>query len=133
MNYVLPPYALGQVAPKPKPKKAHPELDIQKAIQQTFKLKYGVVLCHYDAGGARMRGDGRPVNTGIPAGHPDLMGFLPPSGRGVACEVKAPGNRPTELQERFLSLLEAKGVITFWADSVQMAVAKFEMLRKGAA
>ena len=116
------------VPPKVK-RKATPERDVQKAIVDTFRMKYRVALVHVDAGAAGMR-SGMAAHQGgystIPAGFPDLVGVVPPQGRAIYIEVKAPGNQPTELQTRYLELLRGKGALAFWADSVASALAQFE-------
>ena len=106
-----------------------PEKLVQKAIQEAFRLRYRVALVHVDSGAAGMRrgqGAGQGGYSATPAGFPDLVGVLPPSGRAVYVEVKAPGNRPTELQTRMLDALRAKGAVAFYADSVESAIQKFE-------
>jgi hypothetical protein len=135
MNYPLPPFGLGMCAPKkPTRKKASPEKDIQKAIQQAFRLRYTIALVHVDSGAASMRqgqGKGQGGHSATPAGFPDLVGVVPPQGWAIYVEVKAPGNRPTELQTRMLELLRNKGAIAFWADSVESACQQFEQARRG--
>ena len=106
-----------------------PESLVQKAIVQAFRLKHNIALVHVDSGGAGFRAGqarGQGGHSATPAGFPDLHGPYPPSGRAVYIEVKAPGNKPTELQTRMLQLLASKGAIAFWADSVDSALAQFE-------
>ena len=126
----LPPFGLGMCEPKKLVrKKASPEKDVQKAIQQAFRLRYNIGLVHIDSGGAGFRsgqGKGQGGFSATPAGFPDLVGVFPPSGRAVYVEVKAPGNKPTELQTRMLDLLRSKGAIAFCADSADSALAQFE-------
>lgn len=52
---------------------------------------------------------GRLVRYGLCKGSADLIGILAPTGRLVALEVKRPGERPTEEQERFLALVRSMG------------------------
>lgn len=114
---------------KKRTKKPAPEKLVQRAIVDAFRLRYRVALVHVDSGAAGMRrgqGAGQGGYSATPAGFPDLVGVLPPSGRAVYVEVKAPGNRPTELQTRMLDALRLKGAIAFWADSVDSALAQFE-------
>jgi len=116
-------------------KKAQPEKAVQKAIQQAFRVRYNIGLVHVDAGAASMRhgqGVGQGGHSATPAGFPDLVGVFPPSGRAVYIEVKAPGNKPTELQTRMLQLLRDKGAIAMWADSVDDALAQFEAAKAAA-
>lgn len=49
-------------------------------------------------------------------GVPDRLVVLP-FGRVIAVEVKAPGKRPTALQERALAQLQGLGVAATWVDS----------------
>ena len=129
-----PPFGLGMCAPKRVSKpKAHPEKDVQKTIQQAFRLQHNVALVHVDSGGASFR-QGQAVHQGghsaTPAGFPDLVGVIPPTGRALYIEVKAPGGKPTELQIRMLELLRGKGAIAFWADSVESALFQFDQARR---
>lgn len=120
-----------QAATKKPAKKRKPgvvlEKDIQKAIQQAFRLK-GIALYATDAGSAGMRAamsEGARGYSSLPSGFPDLIGCAP-GGRFVALEVKRPGNTPTELQDAFLALFRSKGAIAFWADSVESALRQFQ-------
>lgn len=126
----VPPFGLGMCEPKRQPKrKAQPEKAVQKAIQDAFRLKFNIALVHVDSGAAGMRrgqAAGAGGHSSTPAGFPDLVGCFPPSGRAVYIEVKAPGNKPTELQTRFLEVLRSKGAIAFWADSVESALSQFQ-------
>jgi len=119
----------GFCEPKPKKRKAQPEKAVQRAIQDAFRLKHRIALVHVDSGAAGMRqGQARGAGgySATPAGFPDLVGVVPPSGRAIYIEVKAPGDKPTELQVRMLAFLAAKGAIAFWASSVAEALAQFE-------
>lgn len=122
----------GFCAPvRPKAKKAQPEKGVQRAIQQAFRLQHGIALVYVDAGAAGMRqGQARGAGgySATPAGFPDLVGVVPPSGRAIYIEVKAPGGKPTELQLRMLAALASKGAVAFWADSVASALEQFERL-----
>ena len=119
----------GFCTPKRKAKSRTPERLVQRAIQDAFRLHYQVALVHVDSGAAGMRqGQARGAGgySATPAGFPDLVGVVPPSGRAIYIEVKAPGCKPTELQLRMLAALAAKGAIAFWADSVASALLQFE-------
>jgi len=128
MTIPSPVWGLGLCAPKRK-RKAQPEKAVQRAIQDAFRLKFNIALVHVDSGAAGMR-QGRAAGQGgyssTPAGFPDLVGVVPPSGRAIYIEVKAPGGKPTNAQVSMLALLVAKGAIAFWADSVVSALAQFE-------
>ena len=104
------------------------ERDIQRAIVRAFLVKYRIVLFHADSGGAGMRSglsEGVRAYTSLPAGFPDLLGVIP-GGRALFVEVKRPGNKPTDLQTRFLESFRLKGAVAFWADSVESALQQFE-------
>jgi hypothetical protein len=135
MNETITPWGLGMCAPKKAPKrKASPEKDVQKTIQQAFRLQFNIGLVHIDAGGAGFRsgqGAGQGGHSATPAGFPDLVGVVPPSGRAIYIEVKAPGNKPTDIQTRMLDLLRNKGAIAFWADSVESALGQFKQAMLG--
>ena len=65
---------------------------------------------------------GLPVkfnNMGIyaKAGVSDILACI--KGRFVAIEVKRPGKKPSDLQERFLDAVNTIGGFAFWADSLQ--------------
>ena len=117
----------GFCAPTRK-RKAQPERAVQKAIQDAFRLQHRIALVHVDSGAAGMRqgcARGAGGYSATPAGFPDLLGVVPPHGRAIYIEVKAPGGKPTELQVRMLDALRAKGAVAFWADSVASALAQF--------
>ena len=128
MTYAFPPFGLGMCEPKRPKKKSTPEKAVQKAIQDAFRLKFGIALVRVDSGAAGMRrgqAAGQGGYSSTPAGFPDLVGCFPPSGRAVYIEVKAPGGKLTQAQESMLAILKAKGAIAFWADSVASALAQF--------
>ena len=65
---------------------------------------------------------GLPVkfnNMGIyaKAGVSDILACI--KGRFVAIEVKRPGKKPSDLQERFLDAINTIGGLAFWADNLQ--------------
>ena len=130
MTYTLPPYGVGTCDPVRKRKaKANPERLVQKDIQDAFRLRYRIALVHVDAGGASFRsGEARGQGgfSATPAGFPDLVGVIPPTGRAIYIEVKAAGKKPTTIQANFLELLREKGAVAFWADSLDSALAQFE-------
>ena len=105
------------------------ERDIEKAIQEAFRLKHRILLFKTDSGAAGMRpgsSEGFRGYSGLPNGFPDLLGCIPGSGRVVVIECKRPGNKPTANQEHYLSLFRSWGGIAFWADSVDSALAQFD-------
>lgn len=125
----VPPFGLCMCEPKRPKKKPTPEKAVQKAIQDAFRLKFGIALVHVDSGAAGMRrglGAGQGGHSATPAGFPDLVGVVPPIGRAIYIEVKAAGGKLTQAQESMLAILKAKGAIAFWADSVASALAQFD-------
>jgi hypothetical protein len=60
-----------------------------------------------------------PVQTGMGAVTLDCLACL--SGRFIAIETKAPGKRPTPLQETTLTKIAEAGGVTLVIDSVDMA------------
>ena len=74
---------------------------------------------------------GLPVkfnNMGIyaKAGVSDILACI--KGRFVAIEVKRPGKKPSDLQERFLDAVNTIGGLAFWADSLQEVKDKLKEL-----
>lgn len=74
---------------------------------------------------------GLPVkfnNMGIyaKAGVSDILACV--KGRFVAIEVKRPGKKPSDLQERFLDAVNTIGGFAFWADSLQEVKDKLKEL-----
>src|SRR6185437_6434795 len=55
-------------------------------------------------------------NRGIRTGQPDTL--LIHDGRAIYCELKAPGNTPSDAQKEMGAEIEAAGGHWFWADSV---------------
>jgi hypothetical protein len=55
-------------------------------------------------------------NRGIRAGQPDTL--LLCDGRAIYCELKAPGNKPSDAQLEMGREIEWAGGVWFWADSV---------------
>lgn len=55
-------------------------------------------------------------------GIPDIIGTLPPAGRGLFVELKAPGKRPRPDQLAFLTEMKAAGAVAFWTDEPQGVV-----------
>ena len=120
------------------------EKGIEKAIQQAFKLKHRIRLEKMDAGGSEARKGLRMLPASlrdalqcpeelpfglslwlhIPPGFPDLVGALSPT-RCIFIEVKKPGGRFQEGQKAFLEQRRLEGHCAFWADSVDVALAKY--------
>lgn len=113
--------------PKPKPPL---EKSVQRAIIEAFWAKYRIELVPTDAGGKGFRGKNGAIHghSGIPSGFPDLVGVIPPTGRAIYIEVKRKGNKviPGGLQDGWLQKLFNSGAVSFWADSVDMAIGMYE-------
>ena len=65
--------------------------------------------------------DGKPINTGVPVGFPDLM-VLRRDGKACFIETKVHPRRPTEEQLRVQSLLRASGYRSGTAYTVEEAM-----------
>jgi len=111
------------------------ERDIQAAIVQAFRLRHRIVLIPIDAGAAGMRSNLSKVHahSNIPEGFPDLLGIIPGSGRCLLIEVKRPGAKPRANQIAFLKWGADQGAVSFWADSVDSALAQYEEQTRSAA
>ena len=120
------------------------EKGIEQAIRQAFKLKHRITLEKTDAGGSTTRKGLRMLPKSlqdalqcpselpfglslwlhIPPGFPDLVGAISPT-RLLFIEVKKPGGRFQEGQKAFLEARRQEGHAAFWADSVDVALAKY--------
>ncbi len=120
------------------------ERSVEKAIQQAFLLKHRIKLEKTDAGGSASQKGLRRLPASlvdalqcpselpfglslwlhIPPGFPDLLGAITAT-RLLFIEVKKPGGRFQEGQKEFLDARRAEGHAAFWADSVDVALAKY--------
>ena len=120
------------------------EKGIEKAIQQAFKLQHRIKLEKTDAGGSTHQKGLRKLPASladalqcpselpfglslwlhIPPGFPDLVGAITAT-RLLFIEVKKPGGRFQEGQKAFLEARTKEGHCAFWADSVDVALAKY--------
>lgn len=100
---------------KPKPSDGELESAIQRKAIKALR-KRGVFVSRANA--FQIEYEGRHIN-GAEAGHSDLCGCLPPTGRAWYIEMKRPGNKPTPLQAKFIAARRAEGAIADWADSVE--------------
>ena len=96
----------------------------EKQIMQAIQLelsKIGVRLLRNNVG---MLEDsrGQKVKYGLCKGSSDLIGWIIPSGRFVAVEVKTPIGRATPEQINFIEAVNRGGGIAFIARSVEEAV-----------
>lgn len=95
------------------------ETDIQTAIRIELS-KRGCFVQRTNSATLYTK-DGRPVRIGIP-GQSDLCGHRPGDGRAWYIEVKRPGEKPRENQERFLRQMRDSGALAGVAHSVEEAV-----------
>jgi hypothetical protein len=85
------------------------EAPILRGCQELLKLR-GFPYWRMNSG-ALVNPKGRPVRFGFP-GCPDLWSLVPPSGRLLAIEAKAPGGKPTEAQWAVLGAIRAAGGVS---------------------
>ncbi len=84
-----------------------PEVDIQHDILELLEMHPAIAWAkRMNVGRAKM--GQRWVMFGFP-GCSDIIGQMA-DGRFFACEVKKPGEKPTEAQQRFLDQVAVKGV-----------------------
>ena len=95
------------------------ETDIQTAIRIELS-KRGCFVQRTNSATLYTK-DGRPVRIGVP-GQSDLCGHRPGDGRAWCIEVKKPGEKPRENQERFLQAMRDSGALAGVAHSVEEAV-----------
>jgi len=117
----------------PRKKLDNPEGQILSAIMEYLALRK--VWCW------RVNNSGMPIRdrfgnvTGmkkstLPAGHSDIAGILPVSGKSLFIEVKAKGKKPTPEQYAFIEKVKANGGVALWADDVRTVVDIIEPLLK---
>lgn len=78
----------------------------------------GIICWRQNTGVAKMTGKGgkeRPVTFSIP-GTPDIVGMVVPFGTFFGLEVKRPGGRLSEAQERFRAIVRCSGGIYLQCD-----------------
>jgi hypothetical protein len=94
------------------------EKDIQKRILEKLARR-GVFAWRNNSGMmfGKHKGKKWAVKMGA-AGSADIIGILP-SGRFLAIEVKQPGKKPSEIQEKFLSRIRNNGGLAFVATSTE--------------
>jgi hypothetical protein len=97
----------------------------EKSLMNDVRIalgKIGCIVIRMNVGTFLDPHDGRPVNTGIPVGFPDLM-VLRPDGKACFIETKIHPRKPTEDQLRIQALLRSKGYPAGTAYSVDEALA----------
>ena len=105
------------------------ERDIQAAIRIALGLCPDVLLWRNAAGVTAH--EGRVSRFGLAPGAADLLGILTVDGVGIflAIEVKRPGGKLSEHQDRWRALVERRGGIYVLADSVLAALDGIEAAR----
>lgn len=97
------------------------ESEVQKKIMNMLTTHPKVAWAYVTSSGyVKGVNGGRMFKVGVP-GMSDIMGQLK-DGRLFAIEVKAPGNKPTELQQQFIADVNKYGGQAGWADSVETAI-----------
>lgn len=125
----------GRYNLSPKKKKAHPEHDIQVAffahVRGLQVLIPELALAHAPKNDFKRTGNAKRdfahwaylkaegVVAGVPDIHIPLAGAL---GKSFWLELKAPGNYPTDEQEKFMEMLEGQGHFADWTDSAEKAI-----------
>ena len=84
------------------------ESTIQREIRLRLGARSDVILWRNNTGLAT-NADGSRTRYGLCVGSSDLIGVLVPSGRFVALEIKAPGQKSTAEQRLFLALVAKSG------------------------
>lgn len=104
-------------------KRKRPEAGVQKKIV-AWLVAHGVAVAVTDAGAlARL---GLNMRCGIPKGWPDLTCCLPPNGRFMGIEVKAPKGIQDEDQIKWQDWIVWLGGICILAKSVEDVIAGLE-------
>jgi hypothetical protein len=60
-------------------------------------------------------------------GVPDIVGILPGGGRILAIEVKKPGRKASEVQQKFIDDINKSGGVAFVATSVEEVALKLQI------
>ncbi len=72
-------------------------------------------------------GKPRMVDAGID-GQADISGILAPSGKRIEVEVKAPGDRQSEVQKAFQAMIQSHGGIYIVATSVKQCLEEMQKI-----
>lgn len=99
------------------------ESDIKADILDYCK-KAGIFIQRRNVAGVQ-RLHGHFVKLGT-KGQADFYGVLKPSGRHFECELKKPGEVPSEEQKQWLADCEHHGALAFWTDSLDGFIAEVE-------
>lgn len=101
-----------------------PEDKLQKAIINYLSAQYPqAIVAHPPNEGRRSKFEQFKIKyLGVSAGLPDLLVFNHRAPHyGLAIEVKAPGNKPTDRQRNWLTLLASIGWRSTWVNSFDQA------------
>lgn len=96
----------------------HFDLLLERVRSVATAEQPGLICWRQNTGVAKMTGKGgkeRPVTFSIP-GTPDIVGMVVPFGTFFGLEVKRPGGRLSEAQERFQALVRCAGGIILRCD-----------------
>jgi hypothetical protein len=108
-------------ARKPRGKRgSNPETHLQQAIEDAI-IASGRAIVYRNNGGVARYGEAR-VRYGLAPGSADLIGFLVPSGRFLAVEVKMPGKHLEPDQLRWRDVVVRAGALHVTAHSVAEAL-----------
>jgi len=100
------------------------ERDVQKVVLQWLNLQRNCVAWRNSKGSSRAS-SARFVRYGIIAkGSSDIFGII--NGLLLVVEVKAPGKKPTEEQAEFIDIVNKRGGVGLWCDSVDVLEAKMK-------
>jgi len=96
-----------------------PERAIQAQILQYLGYR-GIKAFRINAGMVQT-GEGRErrMIRMAPKGFSDIMGVIPETGQALFCEVKARGNKPTQMQLDFLQEMKEQGAVAFVAYDIE--------------
>lgn len=82
----------------------------------------GVKWWHTPNEGKRSRVAGGILKSmGMTAGVSDFLFCIPPHGKTAALEIKAKGNKPTDLQKKFLDDIRSAGGLAGWTNDFDEA------------
>lgn len=112
------------------PGRAPSEHEIQQRILYALGSRTDVTVWRNNVGAARAPGGGL-VRFGLP-GSADILGFLHPSGRFLAVEVKSATGRLSPKQQVFRRVVEAGGGLFIVARTVDDAISAVNAAQEAA-
>ena len=105
------------------------ESDIQRAIL-SYCRAMGIFCRRRNVGALSAEYNGRKRFVRFAGeGQSDLWVILPLTGRHFECEVKRPGQKPTELQKDWLDECSRIGALAFWVTVVDEFIVNIEAHR----